>query len=404
MANWDNLKRAVSNIVKTNGNQEITGANLQQVLINIISNIGDNIMYKGIAVPTTNPGAPDGPVFYFAFKNGIYSNFSNIEVFDKPKMLIWNNSAWSSEEIDFVTADAFNNLARRINNIKLEEADSSEQSIVVGNSLEDYTAIIKDKQVDIKGSLRKNGAEVLTSDDASGLATIDDVNKKQDIIKNFSQELSEEEEESIVFEDDNTKEIFASVSKRGILSKGLHDVKYGVYGSSIRIFGGSVSWLLDKYEGGNLIREKLGVTLLDSGVSGAGFINNMVISDNTVTYTGANIQHAVDEATAPGQTAYDMYILWASTNDLTLISDSPEKLGTYKDYTPYDGFNIEKRGTQCGAINYCIKKLQDFSPSSKIIIFGSLKVFKSNGDHYNPQTVSLDGVFKEYGKWSARLC
>lgn len=75
MANWDVLKSAIAGIIKTNGNQEITGQLLQNVLNNIVSSVGENAAFGGIATPDTNPGAPDGPVFYLAGISGAYSNF-----------------------------------------------------------------------------------------------------------------------------------------------------------------------------------------------------------------------------------------------------------------------------------------------------------------------------------------
>lgn len=40
---WDNLKDAIKEVIKTNGNQEITGQLLQDCLISIIDNLGGNI-------------------------------------------------------------------------------------------------------------------------------------------------------------------------------------------------------------------------------------------------------------------------------------------------------------------------------------------------------------------------
>lgn len=42
----------------------------------LIANISKTATFAGIATPTTNPGTPDGPVFYFAVTEGIYPNFS----------------------------------------------------------------------------------------------------------------------------------------------------------------------------------------------------------------------------------------------------------------------------------------------------------------------------------------
>ena len=45
----------------------------------IFNSISKNATFAGIATPTTNPGTPDGPVFYFASQAGTYSNFGSIE-------------------------------------------------------------------------------------------------------------------------------------------------------------------------------------------------------------------------------------------------------------------------------------------------------------------------------------
>nr|DAQ17170.1 MAG TPA: hypothetical protein [Caudoviricetes sp.] len=106
MANWNILKEAISSAIKTNNNQNITGQLLQNVLLNIVSNLGENISYRGIATPSTNPGAPDGPVFYFAFKSGKYTNFGNITVADKPVMLKWDNGSWTSIPMGFISTES----------------------------------------------------------------------------------------------------------------------------------------------------------------------------------------------------------------------------------------------------------------------------------------------------------
>ena len=40
MVDWDNLKKSIRMAIKQNGNQEISGAVLQNVLINIVNEIG----------------------------------------------------------------------------------------------------------------------------------------------------------------------------------------------------------------------------------------------------------------------------------------------------------------------------------------------------------------------------
>lgn len=90
MANWTTLKAAIADVIKTNGNQEITGAVLQNTLNSIVSAVGENATFAGIATPTTNPGTPDGPVFYIALELGVYSNFNGITLKNSGFAIIYN--------------------------------------------------------------------------------------------------------------------------------------------------------------------------------------------------------------------------------------------------------------------------------------------------------------------------
>lgn len=80
MANWIKLKKAIADVIKTNGNEEITGAIMQQTLISIVDNLGSNARFGGVAVPSTVPADTDGSLFYLASTQGTYPNFNNIEV------------------------------------------------------------------------------------------------------------------------------------------------------------------------------------------------------------------------------------------------------------------------------------------------------------------------------------
>lgn len=99
MSKWSTLKAAIANVIKTNGTQAITGSVLQNVLNNIVSSLGENYQFVGIATTLTNPGTPDGNVFYLAGE-GIYANFSNL-VIDTGQLgiLIWNGS-WSKQTLE----------------------------------------------------------------------------------------------------------------------------------------------------------------------------------------------------------------------------------------------------------------------------------------------------------------
>ena len=103
MANWNNLKASISEVIKTNNNQEITGQALQNVLNNLVSNLGANATFAGVATPTTNPGAPDGNVFYLA-GGGTYTNFNNLVIeTGQLGVLMWKGS-WSKQTIEIGSA------------------------------------------------------------------------------------------------------------------------------------------------------------------------------------------------------------------------------------------------------------------------------------------------------------
>lgn len=75
MGGYTGLKAAIAAVIKANGNNEITGAIMQNVLNTIVSTVGANRTFVGIANKNTNPGTPDGNVFYIAYTAGNYVNF-----------------------------------------------------------------------------------------------------------------------------------------------------------------------------------------------------------------------------------------------------------------------------------------------------------------------------------------
>lgn len=94
MSNYASLKSAIQQVIKTNGNNEITGALLQQILISIVNSLGANYQFVGVATPTTNPGAPDQNVIYIAGP-GTYPNFNSAVVPDGNTGIFRYNGSWS---------------------------------------------------------------------------------------------------------------------------------------------------------------------------------------------------------------------------------------------------------------------------------------------------------------------
>lgn len=136
------------------------------------------------------------------------------------------------------------------------------------------------------------------------------------------------------------------------------------YGKSVAVFGGSVS-VIPPSDSAKVMWEKyLDLKITNYGVPGAGFSS----------LQGKSLQQQVDEAGV-----FDIYVLWASTNDYT----NKREIGEYTDYTEFDGFNEQKLTTQAGGINYCIKKIYEKNPDATIYFFTSSKAF-INRASYDP--------------------
>ena len=108
MANWTILKETITNVIKANGNQEITGQVLQNTLTNIVNAVGANATFAGIATPATNPGVPDGPVFYIVSTAGIYPNFGGINLaVGEIAVLHFSNGSWTKRLTNAVSKSRF---------------------------------------------------------------------------------------------------------------------------------------------------------------------------------------------------------------------------------------------------------------------------------------------------------
>jgi hypothetical protein len=131
----------------------------------------------------------------------------------------------------------------------------------------------------------------------------------------------------------------------------------------------------------NMWKERLGMKITSFGVGGAGFSS----------LQGKSLQQQVDEAGV-----FDIYILWASTNDYT----NKREVGSYTDYTEFDNFDESKLITQAGGINYCIKKISEINPKAKIYFFTSSKAFNDRGA-YDPSIA--DGMVR-YVDMQKQIC
>ncbi len=119
---WNDLKSAVAAVIKTNGNQEITGGLLQSTLNSIIDQVGANATFKGIASVATAPGVPDGPQFYLASGEGNYPNFGITLGYGESAVFLHNGSTWTKQQIPFTKFQIDNQINSLKNNVFNPEA------------------------------------------------------------------------------------------------------------------------------------------------------------------------------------------------------------------------------------------------------------------------------------------
>ena len=168
MADFSALKTSIQNYIKQNGNEEITGNLLQQILLSMVSTLGDSAIndlvtalnaeianrgnadtdlggritseaearagadntlrglidgitdniengyvYAGVATPSSTPAS--GKVFYLALTAGTYTNFGATVVPQGINILKYNGSAWSLDTfigLDDAPTQGSNNLVK----------------------------------------------------------------------------------------------------------------------------------------------------------------------------------------------------------------------------------------------------------------------------------------------------
>lgn len=136
----------------------------------------------------------------------------------------------------------------------------------------------------------------------------------------------------------------------------------GNYGKSIAVFGGSQSTLA---QGAGVAQDIWNKylhfsTIGNYGVGGSGFVRK--------ASGKLNIVEQVEEALAE-EIPYDIWVLQCSTNDWKY----GKECGTYED----EPTTQDECTTQCGGINYCIRRIHETYPAAKIYLFTSTRFFKT---------------------------
>ncbi|MBQ5903371.1 MAG: hypothetical protein IIW89_03455, partial [Alistipes sp.] len=109
MANYDNLIASIKDAIKNNNKQAITGQVLQDAMLEMVSQLGKNYAFGGVATPSTNPGTPTTNTFYIATEAGTYSNMGGAVLSDGELAFIyWNGEKWQNDKISIGQNNAVN--------------------------------------------------------------------------------------------------------------------------------------------------------------------------------------------------------------------------------------------------------------------------------------------------------
>lgn len=92
--------------------------------INKLKNAG--YLYAGIATPTTNPGTPEGRVFYIANGKGTYTNFGGIEVDEEDVIILYYDTVWHKDATGIASNDKLTELGDKIEKLPNDYFDITE--------------------------------------------------------------------------------------------------------------------------------------------------------------------------------------------------------------------------------------------------------------------------------------
>lgn len=107
---YKNLKDAIKDVIKKNGEQEITGQIMQDTLLSIVSKLGGNKTFAGVARPTTVPDTTDANIFYIAGENGTYVNFGGAKVENEAAVFVQvSGGTWRAIYTGIQTSHGVNN-------------------------------------------------------------------------------------------------------------------------------------------------------------------------------------------------------------------------------------------------------------------------------------------------------
>ena len=134
MANYQLLKADIDAKVYQNGHQEITGENLNSVLNAMVTTLGAEYQFAGVATIATNPGTPDAKVFYIANGKGTYTNFGGINVTEDEVVVLYWDTAWHKEATGIASQAKLTELESEVSQLGQEANGKIESSVLLAGT------------------------------------------------------------------------------------------------------------------------------------------------------------------------------------------------------------------------------------------------------------------------------
>lgn len=116
MSQYNSLRATIDANIKTNGNEEITGAILNSVLNEMVTLLGAGFQFMGTATPT-NPGSaqtPDYKCFYLATTQGTYTYLGGLVVNSGEVALLKYDASWVKDVTGIASAEDLIEAKRKI--------------------------------------------------------------------------------------------------------------------------------------------------------------------------------------------------------------------------------------------------------------------------------------------------
>jgi hypothetical protein len=185
MGIWIDLKNAIAEVIRTNGNHEITGHVLQTTLLNIVDTVGEKAGFAGVATLATRPATPDGPVFYIVSQEGDYVEFGGLHV-DKNELavFVFRNGAWVKETV--VASFGMSDIERTTLEAAAEGVEANSKAILATQEAIETNANAISTLQEAVGTLN---TEKVDKVEGKGLSTNDYTDEEKQRITNIESEL-----------------------------------------------------------------------------------------------------------------------------------------------------------------------------------------------------------------------